>query len=497
MFVTDKNFSIILDFNKSTTASSCSEYLWALGDQLEDMPVLFKIARVFSCFLQCFCLEGWYLDTILEELRECIKKKVVHEVIGIEPSLNQYPFFSDARHVLTPETIKTTIFHLKNLVDHYQKNIGEANQLLQNGMNPQVVSDALWKVGCDLKDTIRCLEIRRIETVLYTEFCDPSLVREACKMCEQVAVINLEKEIRSKLHNLQESFKVWQAQVERDEIELLTSGVNRESVMGTAKKLRPSGEAFIKGDTLAKQVRPLEIARIKQLLITNGDQRDLVDLASHIDDQTSVIDLEKAIRQKRQTILDEVVPNNKQVWSEKMKDLPNQYRENFTRNFKFAHIFSGFTPYSDELFRPMVKEYNDRILNQLGSDVTKEAESLIANLIGDSGHQKVIFHNNQVMEEAVFIWKNKADPFVILSPENIHKEVRVVYMQILRDAPKKQEEFNEFLLKQNDQKLIQNFPMFLRHGTWNSVIDKSVYGFSNRHYEEVLNRYKSWKHKSH
>lgn len=70
MQVLDKNFTIISNFIASSNEPPEDQAFWQLGYQLEDMSCLFKIATIFSCFLKCICLEGWYLDQVKDVYRE-------------------------------------------------------------------------------------------------------------------------------------------------------------------------------------------------------------------------------------------------------------------------------------------------------------------------------------------------------------------------------------------------------------------------------------------
>lgn len=80
MLVTDKNYLMIESYVKQSTSeidiAADEQFLWKIAGDLEDTSCLFKIARVFSCFLKWICLEGWYLNQVkgvVVEYKEAFK----------------------------------------------------------------------------------------------------------------------------------------------------------------------------------------------------------------------------------------------------------------------------------------------------------------------------------------------------------------------------------------------------------------------------------------
>lgn len=138
MRIEDKNYSIISELVERTWGKEISEderALWTLANSLEDMSCLYKIAQVFSCFLGCLCLDGWYLDharaafadykvcfaettrdaLISPNLREQVNEFLASEVVNAQ-------VFRNVKQVLIAQTM------LQNLVQKFISEYGFAQR---------------------------------------------------------------------------------------------------------------------------------------------------------------------------------------------------------------------------------------------------------------------------------------------------------------------------------------------------------------------------------
>lgn len=332
MNISDTNFRTIEAFDP-THLSSNEEYLWKLGAQLEDMPCLFKIARIFSCFLKCLYLDHWYLKeiaTVYEESLDCLEKKADKEItipilktemIGIKHSEDRF-----GRSFLD--------FHnIKNIIDLQQKINGEATQLLNAGIKQDVVDAGI------------------------TAFC--------LLGCRD----------RSAFH-------------------------------------------------LSATVAPKEIERIRNVLLSEGNIPQAVAIAcqdvSH--PSTSVQNLEKEIREKLQRLLD-AAPANQAVWLEKIKDLPEEYRAQFSGSEEFSSVFLGLLPSSDQTFKKLVQEYNQVMYTKYAVESPKTTEEL-------------------AKRRAVLDWIQEVrTSMIIFKPDAIEQRIKEIYTQILENAPKEKAQF--------------------------------------------------------
>lgn len=504
MIITDINFPIIAAFNETTTASSTDDYLWALGDQLEDMPLLFKVARIFSCFLTCLCLDRWYLETVSQELMGCLRAKVEKECTNarIKEEVKQ-PNFSDALTSSDFDDVKRMIRSVKGLIDEQQNINSEAARLLQGGIDKQLVDKALGE--CTnlrrFNEEIRRLQMEKVVNVLLdVEGHDSELVRKACEIGKEVPTINLETEIRQKLQKLLEDFSNWKQQIADDASKFLTAGIDQKMVDSSVQTLLNWGPfSFLQKNSLSKTVAPQEITRIKNCLISEGHSPDAVYLAAEVGDNVSVLDLEKAIRQKLQDILS-AAPDNIEIWLEKIKDIPTAYRDNLSK--QFPPVFLGLVPYSDEELRPIIKSYNtkasDQFLNQFDGNYSEEANRLIVDLDRWEGSPEELSPSIKhlsilAMQEAVWTWQEKADTLTIFTWETMSQQIGEAYLQVLREAPEKRKDFFRYFTNGKDQTFKTGFQSFLQNGRASKAVDRAYFGFSNKGYGTVEWEYTCWK----
>lgn len=127
MLLTDKNYSIICksfvknDFTEDLTENA--DYLWQIGEDLENMPLLFEIARLFSCFLKCCCcVSHWYL----EHVREVIKEYKVVYIATAKQEVTDVPALkTKIDHLFENDIVSPKIYREVRRIIDFERNLDQ------------------------------------------------------------------------------------------------------------------------------------------------------------------------------------------------------------------------------------------------------------------------------------------------------------------------------------------------------------------------------------
>lgn len=467
MLITDKNYLIVTTFIEKSDALEDSQALWQLGDQLEDMSCLFKIARVFSCFLKYICLEGWYLDQVRETYNAFTVCFIQTSKVDVEtnPSLK-----AKVETLLRGDISQAVLAHVKEVIDLQKRVKTMAKEFTDRGDPEIAVNEAIEElckqdIGLidffPLEKLITTKEIERVKGVLISDGYMPEVAEMAAENMKTIVLFpaQIERTMRESLPGIRkmmgENQSIWLRAIHGFPLEYtdrfpqfdrIFSGLQK----GTVDDVNALSTAY--HDCVIAEI--LTEVHENPEMMQKAAKRWKPELPGTFVTRAAI---STELMADYQQIVDSI-KINKANWLEMIKDLPKEYQVIFSKYADFARFFSGLAEPNDYHINLVVWHYHARVTN----DISKEGERDVM--------------KDAVTAEAILQWKKKAPKNIFVNKETIRKEIGEISKEITDHSPQlkaqflekfadKSESFKKFFNKVHGSDLIAPFFLGVRAPT--------------------------------